>query len=66
MNYVYKSKFHIPVFSHLGVSVGKEKKKMWLLLNFWTPVYILKMHTSIHKCAVSFVKLTKRRVFYLY
>ena len=33
-----ESKFHVLMFSYLRVSVEEEKRKIWLLLNFWKPV----------------------------
>ena len=33
-----ESKFHVLMFSCLSVSVGEEKRKMWLLLNLRKPV----------------------------
>ena len=33
-----ESKYHVLTFSCLRVSVGEEKRKMWLLLNLRKPV----------------------------
>ena len=33
------SKIHVLMFNSLRVTVGEEKRKIWLLLNFWKPVY---------------------------
>ena len=34
------------MFSCLRVSVEEEKRKIWLLFNFWNPVYMLNIHND--------------------